>query len=76
MCGIRGKAGIVPGEGWWERRKRRRAGRMEAREKGGKWNCGTAGPGIPGKTLLLLAVVLLGDTQAPEDHLTCFMQTY
>ena len=46
------------------------------RERGGKWNCGTAGPGIPGKTLLLLAVVLLGDTQAPEDHLTCFMQTY
>lgn len=33
-------------------------------------------PGIPGKTLVLLAALLLGDTQAPGDRLTCFMQAY
>lgn len=73
MRGIWGNAGQVPGEGWWERRGARR---MEVRGRGGKGNWGTVGPGIPLKTLLPLAVVLLGDTQAQEDHLTCFMQTY
>lgn len=40
MCGIRGKAGAAPGEGWWERR----AGRTEEGREGGKWSWGTAGP--------------------------------
>lgn len=43
---------------------------------GGRWGWWTVGAGIPGKTLLLLAAVLLGDTRAAEDHLTRFMQTY
>lgn len=70
MYSIRGKAGMAPGEGLWERR--RNSERMEA--KGGA-GVGT-GLVFQEKALLLLAVVLQGDTTATEDHFTCFMQAH
>lgn len=73
MYGIRGKAGTAPGEGLWERG--RNSERMEA--KGGEEGRGRElGLVFQEKALLLLAVVLQGDTTATEDHFTCFMQAY
>lgn len=42
----------------------------------GKRSRATAGPSVPGKSVLFLEVFLLGHAHAQEGHLTRVVQTY
>lgn len=63
----------IRGEGWHGARGGVVGEKEKLEAKGGKEGTGLV---FQEKALLLLAVVLQGDTTATEDHFTCFMQAH